>query len=54
MRFDAVAVWERLASGEVTVFMAVPTIYARLTTAWEEADGADARSAGPPAPPGCG
>ena len=36
--FDAVAVWERLASGEVTVFMAVPTIYARLTAAWQAAD----------------
>jgi malonyl-CoA/methylmalonyl-CoA synthetase len=35
--FDATAVWERLASGEVTVFMAVPTVYARLTTAWEAA-----------------
>jgi malonyl-CoA/methylmalonyl-CoA synthetase len=36
--FDAVALWERLASGEVTVFMAVPTIYARLTAAWDAAD----------------
>jgi malonyl-CoA/methylmalonyl-CoA synthetase len=36
--FDAVHVWERFASGEVTVFMAVPTIYARLTAAWEQAD----------------
>jgi malonyl-CoA/methylmalonyl-CoA synthetase len=35
--FDAVAVWERVASGDVTVFMAVPTIYARLTAAWEAA-----------------
>ena len=35
--FDAVHVWERLASGEVTVFMAVPTIYARLVAAWEGA-----------------
>lgn len=35
--FDAVAVWERLVAGEVTVFMAVPTVYARLTTAWEAA-----------------
>ncbi|HEU4839811.1 MAG TPA: acyl-CoA synthetase [Ilumatobacteraceae bacterium] len=39
--FDAVAVWERLASGEVTVFMAVPTIYARLTAAWEAAADVD-------------
>lgn len=36
--FDAVAVWERLASGVVTVFMAVPTIYARMVAAWEQAD----------------
>ena len=35
--FDAVAVWERMASGEVTVFMAVPTVYARLVSAWEAA-----------------
>lgn len=35
--FDATAVWERLASGEVTVFMAVPTIYARLMDAWGRA-----------------
>jgi len=33
--FDAVAVWERFASGEITVFMAVPTVYRRLVTAWE-------------------
>ena len=37
--FDAPALWERFASGEVTVFMAVPTIYARLVSAWETADG---------------
>jgi malonyl-CoA/methylmalonyl-CoA synthetase len=35
--FDAPRVWERLASGEVTVFTAVPTIYHRLITAWEGA-----------------
>ena len=35
--FDPVATWERLASGALTVFMAVPTIYARLIAAWEEA-----------------
>ncbi len=38
--FDASEVWERLASGELTVFMAVPTIYARLSAAWEAADAA--------------
>ena len=36
--FDAIATWERLASGEVTLFMAVPTIYARLVRVWTEAD----------------
>ena len=36
-RFDANAVWERIESGELTVFMAVPTIYLRLISAWEAA-----------------
>ncbi len=36
--FNARHVWERLASGELTVFMAVPTIYRRLAHEWEEAD----------------
>lgn len=31
------AVWERLGSGEVTLFMAVPTVYGRLIRAWEAA-----------------
>ena len=35
--FDAVTVWERFASGEITVFTAVPTIYHRLIAAWEQA-----------------
>jgi malonyl-CoA/methylmalonyl-CoA synthetase len=43
-RFDAEAVWRRLASGEVTVFTAVPTIYSRLIAAWDAA-GADERAA---------
>jgi malonyl-CoA/methylmalonyl-CoA synthetase len=33
--FDAEEVWDRLASGEITVFMAVPTIYKKLIAAWE-------------------
>jgi malonyl-CoA/methylmalonyl-CoA synthetase len=33
-RFDPDAVWERLGSGELTLFMAVPTIYTRLISAW--------------------
>jgi malonyl-CoA/methylmalonyl-CoA synthetase len=37
-RFEPETVWERLASGEITVFMAVPTISGRLAAAWDEAD----------------
>jgi malonyl-CoA/methylmalonyl-CoA synthetase len=36
-RFEAEATWERLLSGELTVFMAVPTIYVRLIAAYEAA-----------------
>jgi malonyl-CoA/methylmalonyl-CoA synthetase len=36
-RFDAEATWQRLASGELSVFMAVPTIYVRLIAAWQAA-----------------
>jgi len=36
-RFDASVVWERLASGEITVFTAVPTIYHRLIAHWDAA-----------------
>ena len=35
--FDATTVWERFASGEITVFTAVPTIYHRLIAAWDAA-----------------
>jgi malonyl-CoA/methylmalonyl-CoA synthetase len=38
MTFDAQAVWERFARGGLTLFMAVPTIYARLIAAWQNAD----------------
>jgi malonyl-CoA/methylmalonyl-CoA synthetase len=34
-RFDAVAVWERIADGGLTLFMAVPTIYVKLIAAWD-------------------
>jgi malonyl-CoA/methylmalonyl-CoA synthetase len=46
--FDADIVWSRLASGEVTVFTAVPTIYNRLIASWNAApaDVQRARSAG--------
>jgi malonyl-CoA/methylmalonyl-CoA synthetase len=35
--FDAAVVWNRFASGEITVFTAVPTMYRRLISAWEAA-----------------
>ena len=34
-RFDANAVWDSIADGTTTLFMAVPTIYAKLIAAWE-------------------
>lgn len=34
-RFDANTVWERIAGGDLTLFMAVPTIYTKLIAAWE-------------------
>jgi malonyl-CoA/methylmalonyl-CoA synthetase len=36
-RFEAEPVWQRLATGRITTFMAVPTIYHRLIAAWEAA-----------------
>jgi malonyl-CoA/methylmalonyl-CoA synthetase len=36
-QFEAEATWERLASGAITVFSAVPTIYHRLIQSWEAA-----------------
>jgi malonyl-CoA/methylmalonyl-CoA synthetase len=36
--FDATIVWDRLRSGELTVFMAVPTIYQKLIAAWDKAN----------------
>jgi malonyl-CoA/methylmalonyl-CoA synthetase len=38
--FDATEVWSRLASGELTLFMAVPAIYLRLIQAHDAADAA--------------
>jgi malonyl-CoA/methylmalonyl-CoA synthetase len=35
--FDAEETWRRIARGDLTLFMAVPTIYARLLAAWEQA-----------------
>lgn len=34
-KFDAARVWSRLASGELTIYMGVPTIYHRLIEAWD-------------------
>ncbi|MEJ2715785.1 MAG: acyl-CoA synthetase [Deltaproteobacteria bacterium] len=34
-RFEADAVWDRMAQGDLTLFMGVPTIYSRLISAWE-------------------
>ena len=39
-RFDAERVWERILSRQLSLFMAVPTIYVRLIRCWEEADAA--------------
>jgi malonyl-CoA/methylmalonyl-CoA synthetase len=39
-RFDPVQVWRRLGSGEITLYMAVPTVYRRLIDAWDAADDA--------------
>ena len=36
--FDAATTLDRMASGDITVFMAVPTIYRRLIGAWELLD----------------
>jgi malonyl-CoA/methylmalonyl-CoA synthetase len=35
--FAPEAVWDRIAAGGLTLFMAVPTIYAKLLAAWDEA-----------------
>jgi len=47
-QFETESTWERLASGDVTVFSAVPTIYRRLIDSWDAARPAlqGARSAG--------
>ena len=35
--FDAREVWQRFSGGDLTLFMAVPTIYSKLISAWENA-----------------
>jgi malonyl-CoA/methylmalonyl-CoA synthetase len=42
--FDAGVVWERLGSGDITVFTGVPTMYRRLIGAWEAASETDRRA----------
>lgn len=36
-QFEAAAVWERFTGGNITVFMAVPTVYIKLIEFWENA-----------------
>ncbi len=36
-KFDAEIVWNRICEGDLTLFMAVPTIYVKLIAAWEAA-----------------
>eukprot|EP00698_Gefionella_okellyi_P015210 TRINITY_DN4290_c0_g1_i2.p1 TRINITY_DN4290_c0_g1~~TRINITY_DN4290_c0_g1_i2.p1 ORF type:complete len:336 (-),score=55.85 TRINITY_DN4290_c0_g1_i2:275-1282(-) len=36
-KFDAASVWDRLLSGDITVFMGVPTMYAKLLSFMESA-----------------
>jgi malonyl-CoA/methylmalonyl-CoA synthetase len=36
-KFDAQILWNRICDGDLTLFMAVPTIYVKLITAWENA-----------------
>jgi malonyl-CoA/methylmalonyl-CoA synthetase len=47
-RFDAETVWQRISDRDLTLFMAVPTIYAKLITAWSQAskEEQEARSIG--------
>src|SRR6266542_2137121 len=36
-KFDVERAWDRIAAGDLTLFMAVPTIYGKLIAAWEAA-----------------
>ena len=36
--FDALDAWRRISGGELTLFMAVPTVYAKLVAAWKAAE----------------
>jgi len=37
-RFEVDVVWERILNGNLTLFLAVPTIYVKLIAAWKAAD----------------
>ncbi|HET6991668.1 MAG TPA: acyl-CoA synthetase, partial [Bacteroidia bacterium] len=37
-KFDPKIVWEKIASGKYSLFMAVPTVYSKMISAWEEGD----------------
>jgi malonyl-CoA/methylmalonyl-CoA synthetase len=36
-KFDVDRVWQRIGDGDLTLFMAVPTIYVKLISAWQQA-----------------
>ncbi len=38
-KFDPETVWNRICKGDLTLFMAVPTIYVKLINAWQQATG---------------
>jgi malonyl-CoA/methylmalonyl-CoA synthetase len=40
-KFDAAQVWNRISQGDLTLFMAVPTVYAKLIDVWEKASPKD-------------
>ncbi|ELR96923.1 acyl-CoA synthetase [Gloeocapsa sp. PCC 73106] len=37
-KFDAELVWQKFCQSDLTIFMAVPTVYVKLIAAWEKAD----------------
>jgi malonyl-CoA/methylmalonyl-CoA synthetase len=40
-KFGAAQVWNRISQGDLTLFMAVPTVYAKLIDVWEKASPKD-------------
>ncbi|MCF2149114.1 acyl-CoA synthetase [Desmonostoc muscorum LEGE 12446] len=43
-KFDAGVVWNRICDGDLTLFMAVPTIYVKLIAAWKNAESEQQKS----------